>query len=110
MTTIREAVKRLFKAEPKLSQTQAADREREERVSSREPIDYSYSVFWMKTARTWSAEKRSKVAKNLGALIDSADFQANPFDRHYTIDGMEGSHAGASLIALKKVLEALSNE
>ncbi|HZY45311.1 MAG TPA: hypothetical protein VFF70_11230, partial [Anaerolineae bacterium] len=100
----------LFTQPPKLTQSQAIDREREQRVSSREPIDYSYTIFWTKTARLWPLNQRSSVAKNLETLINSADFKDNPFDRHYMLDGVEGSHSGASLIALKKVLEALNNE
>ncbi len=109
MTTIREALKRLFTQPPKLTQSQAIDREREQRVSSREPIDYSYTIFWTKTARLWPLNQRSSVAKNLETLINSSDFKANPFDRHYTLEDVDGSHSGASLIALKKVLEALND-
>ena len=110
MTTIREALKHLLGSEPRLTQSQAVDRERERRVSSREPIDYSYTIFWTKTARLWSIDQRASVAQNLETLINSADFKANPFDRHYALDGVDGAHSGASLIALKKVLEALANE
>ena len=110
MTTIREALKRLFTQEPQLTQAQVIDREREQRVSSREPIDYSYAIFWTKIARLWPIDQRSSVAQNLETLINSADFKANPFDRHYTLDGVDNLHSGASLIALKKVLEALNNE
>jgi hypothetical protein len=110
MTTIREALKRLLSSEPKLTQAQLTDREREQRVAAREPIDYSYTIFWTKTARLWALDQRAGAAKNLETLINSADFKANPFDRHYTLDGVESSHSGASLIALKKVLEALANE
>ncbi len=110
MTTIREALKRLFTQPTKLTQAQAIDREREQRVSSREPIDYSYTIFWTNTARLWPLDQRTSVAQNLATLINSADFKANPFDRHYLLDGIDGPHSGASLIALKKVLEALANE
>jgi hypothetical protein len=110
MTTIREALKRLFTQPPELSQAQLTDRQREQRVSSREPIDYSYTIFWTKTARLWPIEQRSSVAQKLETLINSADFKANLFDRHYTLDAFDGAHSGASLIALKKVLAALANE
>jgi hypothetical protein len=110
MTTIREVLRRLFTPEPELTQSQAIDREREQRVSSREPIDYSYTIFWTKTARLWPLDQRSRVAQNLETLINSADFKANPFDRHYTLNGVDASHSGASLIALKKVLDALAKE
>jgi hypothetical protein len=43
-------------------------------------------------------------------LLKSPEFQANPFDRKYTLDGLDGAHSGASLMALQKVLTALANE
>ena len=110
MTTIREALKRLFTPEPQLTQSQAVNQEREQRISSREPVDYSYTIFWTKTARLWSIDQRAAISNSLKALINSPDFRANPFDRHYVLDGVESAHAGASLMALQKVLEALANE
>lgn len=110
MTTIREALKRLLGSQAQLTQNQLAETERERRVESREPIDYSYTVFWTKTARQWDADRRAAVAANLTRLIESSDFQANPFDRKYTLDDVVGSHSGASLAALKKVLAALRDE
>jgi hypothetical protein len=110
MTTIREVLRRLFTPEPKLTQSEVIDQEREQRVALREPIDYSYTVFWTKTARLWSIDQRSSAAKNIDTLINAADFKANPFDRKYALNGVEGSHSGASLIALKKVLAAFDNE
>ena len=102
--------KRLIKSEPPLTQSQQADAEREQRVAQREPIDYSYTVFWLKHARLWDATTRSDVAARLVVLLKSPEFKANPYDRKYTLDGVEGAHAGASLIALQKVLAALLNE
>jgi hypothetical protein len=102
--------KRMIKSEPPLTQSQQADAERERRVAQREPIDYSYTVFWTKNARLWDATTRSDVAARLSDLLKSPDFQANPFDRKYTLDGLEGAHSGASLIALQKVLAALRDE
>lgn len=101
---------KLFKSKSVLTQSQQADAEREQRVAQREPIDYSYTVFWMKHARLWDVTTRSNVAVRLSELLKSPDFQANPFDRKYTLTGLEGAHSGASLIALQKVLAALSNE
>ena len=101
---------KLFKSKPVLTQSQQADAEREQRVAQREPIDYSYTVFWLKHARLWDATTRSDVAARLSDMLKSPEFKANPYDRKYTLDGVEGAHSGASLIALQKVLAALSDE
>lgn len=101
---------KLFKSKPVLTQSQQADAEREQRVAQREPIDYSYTVFWLKHARLWDAAIRSDVAARLSDLLKTPEFKANPYDRKYTLDGVEGAHAGASLLALQKVLAALSDE
>ncbi len=102
--------KRRIKSEPPLTQAQKADAEREQRVANREPIDYSYTVFWTKTARLWDAPKRSDVEQHLEQLLKSPEFKANPFDRNYTVEDLDGAHSGASLIALQKVLAALNDE
>ncbi len=83
------------------------DAEREQRVTSRDRVDYSYTVFWTKNARLWDAAKRETVAQHLGKLIASADFDANFYRRAYTLAEVEGAHSGSSLLALQKVLEAL---
>ena len=101
---------KLFKSKPVLTQSQQAEAEREQRVAQREPIDYSYTVFWLKHARLWDATTRSDVAARLSDLLKTPEFKANPYDRKYTLDGVEGAHAGASLLALQKVLAALVNE
>jgi hypothetical protein len=102
--------KRLIKPGPPLTQSQQAEAEREQRVAQREPIDYSYTVFWTKQALVWDANTRSAVAARLSDLVKSPEFKANPFDRKYTLEGLDDAHSGASLIALKKVLAALDNE
>jgi hypothetical protein len=102
--------KRSIKSEPFLTQAQQAEAERERRVANREPIDYSYTVFWTKQARVWDAAIRSAVMLNLETLLKSPEFKANPFDRTYRLDQLAGAHSGASLRALQKVLAALNNE
>jgi hypothetical protein len=84
-----------------------SDAKREQRVASRDRVDYSYAVFWMKYARLWDAAKRETVARQLAELIASADFDANFYQRTYTLAEVDGAHSGASLLALQKVLEAL---
>jgi hypothetical protein len=43
-------------------------------------------------------------------LIGSPDFDANFYQRTYTLEDVDGAHSGASLLALQKVLKALRNE
>ena len=86
---------------------QQIDAEREQRVAARDRVDYSYAVFWMKHARLWDAVKREVVRQQLAKLIASTDFDANFYQRTYTLAEVEGAHSGASLLALQKVLEAL---
>jgi hypothetical protein len=107
MANLRKVLSRVFKRPSRLTQAQRAEAEREQRVAARDSIEYSYTVFWTKTARDWDAQKRSEVAQRLTALINSPDFEANPFDRTYTLDNIDGAHSGASLMALQKVLAAL---
>jgi hypothetical protein len=102
--------KRTIKSGPPLTQSQQADAEREQRVANREPIGYSYTVFWTKTARLWAEQKRAEVEQRLSVLLKSPEFKANPFDRNFTLDGLDGAHSGASLMALQKVLAALNSD
>ncbi len=98
----------MSKKKPSPSTTlQPIDAEREQRVAARDRVDYSYTVFWMKNARLWDAAKREAVAQALAELIASADFDANFYQRTYTLAEVEGAHSGASLLALQKVLRAL---
>lgn len=86
---------------------QQIDAEREQRVASRDRVDYSYAIFWMKHARLWDAAKREVVLQQLTELIASANFGANFYQRTYTLAEIDGAHSGASLLALQKVLDAL---
>ena len=86
---------------------QQIDAEREQRVAARDRVAYSYTVFWTKQARLWDAAKREAVAQQVARLVDSADFDANFYQRAYTLTEVGGAHSGASLLALQKVLEAL---
>jgi hypothetical protein len=86
---------------------QQIDAEREQRVATRDRVDYSYTVFWMKHARLWDVVKREAVVRQLTELITSTHFDANFYQRTYTLAEVDGAHSGASLLALQKVLEAL---
>jgi len=98
----------MAKKKPSSSTTpQQIDAEREQRVAARDRVDYSYAVFWMKQARLWDAVNREAVRQQLAKLIASTDFDANFYQRTYTLVEVDGAHSGASLLALQKVLEAL---
>ncbi len=103
-------MKRLFKKDPALTSPQRIEAEREQRVAARDRVDYSYIIFWTKNARLWEAAKREDVGRHLTDLIASPDFDANFYQRTYLLDGVDGAHSGASLLALQKVLQALRDE
>ena len=96
-----------WKKQPPLTTPQQVDADREQRVAARDRVAYSYTVFWTKQARLWDAAKREAVAQQLARLVASADFDANFYQRAYTLTEVDGAHSGASLLALQKVLEAL---
>jgi hypothetical protein len=91
MTSIRESIRRLL--------TRSAEPPRP---------DYSYTIYWMKEARTWDIEFRQKALRELETLLSQPGFVANDFERRYALSLIDGSrHSGASLLALQKVLKAL---
>jgi hypothetical protein len=69
-------------------------------------IDYSYRVYWTRQARDWDVARRRAVAAEVRTLTESDAFEANAFERRYRLDGLDGAHAGASLLALIRVMEA----
>ncbi|MBI3241417.1 MAG: hypothetical protein HYZ49_03895 [Chloroflexi bacterium] len=71
-------------------------------------IDFAYSIFWTKLARTWGVERRRLMAGRVASVVTSPGFEANALERNYRIEGLDDlAHSGASLLALQKVLEAL---
>jgi len=94
---MRETLRKLFRgsdAKPAQS-TPAPDR-----------VDYSYRVFWTKQARSWDAARRRSILAATRTLTASETFNPNVFERRYQVEGMDGEHSGASLLALIQVLEA----
>jgi hypothetical protein len=70
-------------------------------------IDFAYTIFWTKMVRTWNEEKRKAIAARVARLTASPEFVNNAFERKFEVEGLDGlAHAGASIVALKKVLEA----
>ena len=71
-------------------------------------IDFSYTVFWMRQARQWDDGRRASVRASLTAVLAREDFLNNAFARIHSVPGLDNqAHAGASLLALQKVLDAL---
>lgn len=74
-------------------------------------VAFSYAIYWAKQARTWDAARRAAAADALAAVLAQAGFEANAYERRYTVAGLDDqAHAGASLVALSQVLAALAAE
>lgn len=78
-------------------------------------IDFSYTVFWTKHALTWTPDQRRAVLAATEAVIAQPDFEANAYARRFEVPGLnhvltnnqQTAHAGASLLALRHVLNSL---
>lgn len=74
-------------------------------------VDYSYAVFWTKQVRGWDAARRAAMRAALLLVLAQPGFEANAYERRYRVPGLdEQAHAGASLVALKKVLNAFAEK
>ena len=91
MTSLREALARLVRR----------------RDAPPDPAEYSYTVHWTRSVRTWPSDRRRRAMHALRALAQRSDFNAQPYGEQYRLpQADEASHDGASLMALLKVLEA----
>jgi len=73
-------------------------------------VEYSYTVYWTRQVRGWDAARRAAVRAALLAVLAQPGFESNAYERRYQVSGLDDmSHAGASLLALQKVLAAFSN-
>lgn len=73
-------------------------------------VDFSYTVFWTKQVRAWDAQRRAAVGAALSQVVAQPDFEANAYARRYAVPGLDDqAHAGASLLALRKVLAAFQD-
>ena len=74
-------------------------------------VDFSYTIYWTKTARRWDEKQRAAMAVAVMAVMAQPGFEANDYERRYRVAGLDDlAHAGASLVALRKVLAALESE
>ena len=77
----------------------------------REAAAYAYTVHWTQQARGWDAARRREAHAALQALLTAPDFEPGLYQRRYVIEAVDAlPHAGASLQALLRVLEALDAE
>lgn len=72
-------------------------------------IDFSYTIYWTKQARAWDTVRRAAIHTALAPVLAQPGFEPNAYARRYAVSGLDDlHHSGASLLALKKVLEAFS--
>ena len=74
-------------------------------------LEYSYRVYWMTIARGWDTSRRRQVRATVEAVTHLPGFLPNELLRRYPVPQIDDlPHAGASLVALLEVLEALEAE
>jgi len=85
--------------------------QRRREPSPEESTDYAYAVYWTKTARAWRPDRRRSALQAVRAIRERPDFRATVHERLYHLDDVNSSvHAGASLIALERVLQAMESD
>ncbi len=93
MSSLREYLRRHFRTRTRDSSSSLA---------------YSYRVYWTKAARTWGPERRRRVRDAVEAVTRVPGFTPNERLRRYPVPQIDDlRHAGASLVALLEVLDAL---
>jgi hypothetical protein len=93
VTSLREALRRLLGRDPSEAARAAG---------------FSYAIFWTRLAQSWPPERRQRIRLAVEAVTRQPDFSANLYLRNYRIAELdEQAHAGASLQALLRVLQAL---
>jgi hypothetical protein len=89
-------------------------RRRRESVAAREGgpprFAYSYRVFWISAARAWSPPKRRAIAAALERTLSAPDFAPTVTEPRFAVAGLDRVHSGASLLALRDVLEGLGED
>jgi hypothetical protein len=72
---------------------------------------FAYVVYWTKTVGGWTPERRAATLRAVLDLAARQDFVPTTYQRRYRLAEVDASaHAGASLIALRQVLEAMESE
>jgi hypothetical protein len=74
-------------------------------------VDFSYTIYWTKQVRGWDLARRATIVAALRPVLTQPGFEANAYARRYSVPGLDAqAHSGASLLALKKVLEAFEED
>jgi hypothetical protein len=74
-------------------------------------VEFSYTIYWTKQVRGWDAARRAAIAEALWPVLAQPGFEANAYARRYSVPGLDAqAHSGASLLALKKVLEGFERD
>lgn len=96
VTSLRESLRRRFRRSADLQAPHAA---------------YANVVYWTKTALTWTPEQRAAALRAVRDIAERQDFLPTTYERRYRLPDVDSSaHAGASLMALRRVLEAMESE
>lgn len=84
---------------------------RQGREHSSSSLAYSYRVYWTKTARMWGEDRRRQVRAAVQSVTRLPGFTPNERLRRYPVPQIDDlPHAGASLVALLEVLDALESD
>jgi hypothetical protein len=96
VTSLREAVRRLL------------GRAEEQQMPDVPDVALAYTFYWTKLARLWDNHRRAQVLRAVEDVMDADDFAPNLMERRYWVPATDDvAHAGASLAALRRVLQAL---
>jgi hypothetical protein len=96
MTAIREMIRHLL---------------RREEPAEEIPQDYIFTVHWLTEARSWDQAKRVEVLDALNDLMEDPAFTTESSNLKYQLDQIDDvQYTGASLAALRRVLEALNTQ
>ena len=99
MSSIRAMINRLLGKEPEVAEP-----------AGQPSPEFSYRVYWMKTARAWPPERLNEVREQVEQVMQDPQFEPNPFERRYRVEAADDQkHAGASLQALIEVIDALKD-
>jgi predicted PurR-regulated permease PerM len=72
-------------------------------------VEFSYTIYWTKQVRQWDTARRAAVQAALLDVLAQPGFEDNAYERRYAVPGLDAEeHAGASLLALGKVLAAFA--
>ena len=84
--------------------------QRQRESSPERSTNYAYAVYWTKIARAWPSDRRRSALQAVRAIRERPDFRATLHTRLYHLEDVNSSaHAGASLIALERVLQAMES-